>query len=297
MEIHDSLTPTYSKFYFNNKIKKLLGLSATIDKSTKYTIDEAEITKGDLLNRIAPVVFSYNLNDAVNDETTKKLNIFIIYHQLDDHKKSVTAGTKTAPFLTTEKSGYDYWDKEFKKALFLPEGSAKLFRIRNTSAARAKILYNLPSKIESIKELLTNLKGQTIIFGNSLEALHKITNDVLDGKKSTKTNELIRNNFDNKKTSVIGSFKLLKQGANLKQVDNTIIMSYYGKEKDMIQRLGRQRDDGSVGNVFIYLTLGTQEQKWLDNSMENITEYNMIYCNGTKDTIKKYSETFTKGKS
>lgn len=294
-EVHDFLSPVYSKFYFNNKIEKILGLSATVDRSTKYTIDDKEFTKGDLLDQIAPVVFSYNLDNAVDDETTKKLNVFVIYHQLDQTHKTVKAGTKTAPFLTTEKAAYDYWDKEFKKSLFLSEGTSKTFRIRNTSAARAKILYDLPSKVESIKELITHLKGQSIIFGNSLEALHKITDDILDGKKSDKTNTLIRSNFDNKKIAVIGSFKLLKQGANLKQVDNTIIMSYYGKEKDMIQRLGRQRDDGSTGNVFVYLTIGTQEQKWYDASMENITRYNMIYCNGTKDTIKKYSEILAKG--
>lgn len=289
-EIHSSLTPVYSMFYKQNTYSSILGLSATIDRNTTYVVGVDEIDKGMMVDDIAPVCYKYTLNQAVADGTTKKLRIFIIYHQLDDISKNVKGGTKAAPFMTTEKSAYDYWDSEFKRTLFLPDGPKKLFRIRTTSAARAKVLYNLPSKIKDISTLLPVLSGKTLVFGNSIEALTEVTPNVISNKKTDKQNQDLRTKFDAGKINVIGSFKMLKQGANLKDLDNTILMSYYSKELDMIQVIGRQRVADKIGNVFIYMTIGTQEVKWYKKAMQNITNYEEIYCNGTEDCIKKYEQ-------
>jgi superfamily II DNA or RNA helicase len=290
-EIHSGLTPEYSKFFFNNICDIILGLSATVDTSVKYKTSEGvEYTKGDLVNQIAPVFFKYSLNDAKDNNTTKELKIYVIDHHLDTHDKNITGGTKDAPFYTTERDSYDYWDNQFKKALFLPDGTAKTFRIRNTSAARAKLLYIAPSKVKVLTKLLTELKGKTLIFGNSIDALHQITPNVISSKQTALKNTQLRTDFDKGKINTLGSFKMLKQGANLKDLDNTIIHSYYSKELDIIQMLGRQRMSTKIGSVFILRTIGTAETKWYDKAMLNITNYEIIKCNGIEEAIKKYKE-------
>tara|TARA_R110000868_G_scaffold28617_4_gene107105 strand:+ start:6208 stop:7446 length:1239 start_codon:yes stop_codon:yes gene_type:complete len=289
-EIHMSLSPEYIKFYKNNKYKTILGLSATIDRPTSYMIDNVEITKGDMIDKIAPVVFKYTLNEAVKDGTTKKLRIFIVNHGLDFYHKTITSGTAKAQFLQTEKEAYDYWDNQFKKTLFLPDSPAKTFRIRNTSAARAKILYNLPSKVTEIKKLLAVLSGKTLLFGNSVDALLALTPNVISNRNSDKQNLELREKFDKDKINLIASFKMLKQGANLSNLDNTILMSYYSKELDMVQAIGRQRVTDNIGNIFIYVTAGTQETKWYTKAMENINNYEEIHCHNTDDAIKKYQQ-------
>jgi superfamily II DNA or RNA helicase len=296
-EIHMSLTPQYTKFYKNNVYKHILGLSATVDRTTKYLDEEGnETNKGELIDDIAPIVFKYNLNQAVKDGTTKKLRIFIINHHLDPEKKIVPAGTKAKPFMTTEKAAYDYWDAEFKRALFLPDGQAKTFKIRNTSAARAKVLYTLFSKVESVIKLQTALEGKTLIFGNSIDTLLCVTTNVISSKNKDAENEKLRTDFDKGKIKTIGSFKMLKQGANLKDLDNTILMSYYSKELDMVQAIGRQRVSDSIGNIFIYVTAGTQEVKWYKKAMENINNYEEIHCTSTDDCIQKYKVLTEKNK-
>jgi superfamily II DNA or RNA helicase len=296
-EIHMSLTPQNTKFYKNNVYKHILGLSATVDRTTKYLDEEGnETNKGELIDDIAPIVFKYNLNQAVKDGTTKKLRIFIINHHLDSEKKIVPAGTKAKPFMTTEKAAYDYWDAEFKRALFLPDGQAKTFKIRNTSAARAKVLYTLFSKVESVIKLQTALEGKTLIFGNSIDTLLCVTTNVISSKNKDAENEKLRTDFDKGKIKTIGSFKMLKQGANLKDLDNTILMSYYSKELDMVQAIGRQRVSDSIGNIFIYVTAGTQEVKWYKKAMENINNYEEIHCTSTDDCIQKYKVLTEKNK-
>jgi superfamily II DNA or RNA helicase len=239
-EIHDGLTLEYSKFFLYNTYNSIIGLSATINRKTVYKTESGEeITKGELIDNIAPICFKYSVNQGQEDGTARKLNIHVINHNLDFQTKNVLAGSKTKQFLTTEKNSYDYWDNEFKKSLFLP-ASIKEFKLRVTSSARARILYNLPSKVVVTKKLLEVLSDKTIVFGNSIEALLQVTPNVISSKNSELKNSDIRNKFDSGEYDIIGSFKMLKQGANLKGLTNAVIMSYYSVEKDITQMIGKQ---------------------------------------------------------
>lgn len=290
-EIHDSLSPKYSEFYFNNNYEALLGLSATVDRKTKYEENGQIFTKGELLDKIAPVVFKYTINDSQLAGVSRKLNIYVINHQLEEVEKTVKAGSLKKSFLQTEKASYDYWDKEHKRSWFIEDQELKALKIRITSHKRSNLLFNLPSKVNIIKQLINTINGKTIIFGNSLDALLKITPNVVSSKNDEKKNDFIRYNFDNDKIDIIASFKKLKQGANLDKIDNCIIHSYYGVEKDIIQRVGRLRQNGDkVGNVFIILTTGTQEEVWFQKMMENMNDFTIINCSDINDCIKKYKE-------
>ena len=289
-EIHFALSPEYSKFFFNNKIDAVVGLSATIDRDTRYVVDEREYTKGDLIDAIAPVCYTYTLTDAKNDGIGRILNVYVIATPLDDTEKTIAAGSAKKRFYQTEKAAYDYWDKEHKKSWFITDDEMKSMKIRITATKRSNILFNLPSKIKNTLKLLTSIQGKTIVFGNSLDSLLKVTKNTVSSRYSDVENDKIRTDFDNDKIKVIGSFKKLLQGANLRNLDNVIVMSYYSKEKDIIQRLGRMRKNGDkVGSAFILLTLGTQEEVWFTSMMSNLTDFNIIYCESVEDCIKKYN--------
>lgn len=54
---------------------------------------------------------------------------------------------------------------------------------------------------------------------------------------------------------------------------------------------GRLRQNGDkIGNVFIILTTGTQEEVWFQKMMENMNDFTIINCNDINDCIKKYKE-------
>lgn len=286
-EIHDSLSPSYSKFYANNKYDAIIGLSATITRETRYDVDGVVYTKGKLLDSIAPVCYTYSIDDGQKDGTSRELNIYVIHNELDNVNKTIKAGNSKVVFFQTEKVAYDYWDKEHKKSWFILNDDKRQLKIRITSHKRSFILYNLTSKIKIVTKLLQYLKGKTIIFGNSLESLHKVTKNVISSKNKDNVNTKLREDFDNDKINVIGSFKKLKQGANLKNLDNCIIMSYYSTDKDFIQRIGRLRNNDNVGNVFILLTNSTQEEVWFDKIFQNINNLNIIHCNDVDDCIIK----------
>lgn len=286
-EAVDSFTPSYSKFYFNNKIKNLMCLFAYLDK---YLIvgqeDGKEISKGYLCNKIAPICFTYGMEQGQIEKTARFLDIYIIKHRLDGLNKTMVAGNKEKKWMQTEQTAYDYADNMFKKAW---EGKKKWddFNVMRTSGKRANILYSLPSKIESVKKLLLRLDSKTIIFANSLDTLEKITPNVISSHKSDKENVEIRTAFDSGQINVIGSFKKLQQGANLTDLDNVILMSYYSKQKIAIQRTGRLRQNGQVGQIFVFVTMNTQEEKWYKSMFEGMEQLNFIHCENIEDCINK----------
>ncbi len=295
-EIHDSLSPSYSQFYRYNKYKAIIGLSATINLNTKYILPSGrEVTKKDYMNKIAPICYKYKLKTAKEEGTSRKLNIYVIGHALDNTEKYVIGGAPKKRFLQTEKASYDYWDSRVKRTYYMPDMTLedkkkKDMMIRVTAKKRTDILYDMRSKVRVIKELLKHLTSKTIIFGNSIDTLLKITPNVVSSRNSEEENLRIRNAFEKNKINLIGSFKKLKQGANLPGLDNCIIMSYYGISKDFIQRIGRLRDDGTVGNIFIVVTKETQEEVWFSKMMEEASTFNIIYCPNVEYCIKKLKE-------
>jgi len=284
-EIHDSLTKEYSKFYNNNSFKDIIGLSATVDRRAIVDEDE-QIIKGHLLDKIAPVCYTYGIDKGQIDGTSRKLDVYVINHKLDTKSVNIVSGTKAKPIMRTELSAYQYKDNQFKYALYAPESRRK-YLIRNSSASRAKLLYELPSKMEAAKKLTKAMKGKSIIFGNSIDVLLKITPNVVSSRNTDKKNLKIREEFDKGDINLIGSFKKLKQGANLVGLDNCIIHSYYSKSKDLIQRIGRLRNNGQIGKVFIFVTYGTQEVKWYNMMFEGLENLNIINCDGVEDCITK----------
>lgn len=289
-EAVDSFTPSYSLFYFNNRFEQLMCLFAYLEKDLVVGEENGkEITKGYLCNKIAPVCFTYGMEQGQVEKTARALDIYVIKHRLDGANKTIVAGNKEKKWMQTERQAYDYADAQFRKAW---ESKKRFddFNVMRASGKRANILYSLPSKIEDCKLLLSHLNTPTIIFGNSLPTLEKITPNVISSHKSDKENEEIRSSFDNGDSQVIASFKKLQQGANLTDLDNVILVSYYSKQKIVIQRTGRLRENGQVGQVFIFVTMNTQEEKWYKAMFEGITGLNFIHCENIEDCINKLTE-------
>ena len=138
-EIHEMLTPVYFRFAKYNLINKdlaILGLSATIDRKTKYYYEDGtEYKKPDLLNQFAPVCYTYGVNQGQEDQTARQLKIYIINHKLNEFNRNIEAGATGNKFMTTEKKNYDYLDQQFRKSLFIPvSNKSREFMIRNAAS-------------------------------------------------------------------------------------------------------------------------------------------------------------------
>ena len=149
-------------------------------------------------------------------------------------------------------------------------------------------MYNLTSKEHACKKLLETL-DRTIIFGNSIDSLRRITPFVITSRNSDEQNGYLRRRFEDRQIPNIASFKKLKQGANISGgLDNCVIVSYYSKEIDVIQRFGRLRKNEDIlGRVFIFVTKDTREEIWYQDMLINVKDnYKVIRHKNVKDCIE-----------
>lgn len=288
-EVHCTLSEQYCKFFFNNKYDAVLGMTATVNLQSTFLLDGIQTTKGQILYQIAPICFEYTLAQAKEDSISRNLNIYVIYQDLDEKTKNIPAGNAVKQFFQTEKQAYSFWDRLHQQAWFVQDREEKTMKIRVTASKRSKLLFKLPSKVKSVQQILNTVTGKTIVFGNDIDSLLQVTPNVVSSRNKPDENKAIREAFDNDSINVIGSFKKLIQGANLKSLDNCIIMSYFSSEGEIIQKLGRLRQDGDkIGNAFILLTRNTQEEQWFAKMIENLNNFNFIYCENMEQFINKY---------
>lgn len=283
-EQHDSGTEQYYKYYLNNQYTHLLGLSATIDNRTVFEIDGKEYTKKTLLETIAPIVFTYTLKQGQADNTSRKLRIFVIRHEMDKIKKNVKVEMKGGSFMQSEQDYYNYCNQRFTQSIWSKERSD--FLVRYWANKRASVLYNMPSKTRDAKKLLQYL-DRTIVFSNSIDQLVEICPTV-SSKNDIATNIKIVTDFNNSKLNTIGSFKMLQQGMNLNGLNNVVLLSYYSKPKNFIQCVGRCRKADIPANIFVFMTYNSQEEVWFSKIMEDI-DMPYITCHGIDDCIEKFT--------
>lgn len=293
-EIHDILSDKRIEFIQKSQIFSYspfplipkVGLSATIDRKTVYLIQGQEITKFDLLKTFCPVVYTYSLQESMDNKTTRDIKFFVLKHQLDDVNRNIQAGAKGQSFWTTEKLNYSYLDKSVRDAMFAKYKTAeeKKFRTIQVATRRARFLYSLPSKVKLCKELLTKLPGKTLVFGQDSATLLDICPTSIVSDNPNYVQDLA--DFKAGKTMLTCSNKILKQGENIPQLDNIVLLAYYSKSKDWVQMVGRLRGDKNIGNVIIHLTGNTQEEKWFDSMVQDMN-VSFIYCTSIAQLIAK----------
>lgn len=293
-EIHDILSDKRIEFIDKSSFSSIapfskipkLGLSATIDKKTEYLIQGKEITKFDLLKTFCPVVYTYSLQDSMDNNTTRDIKFFVLKHELEAVNANIQVTAKGSSFKTTEKANYAHLDKYVREAMFAryKDEATKKQRVIQVATTRARFLYSLPSKIKSCKDLVSKLKGKTLVFGQDSASLLSICPTSIVSDNPNYVQDLA--DFKAGKTMLTGSNKILKQGENIPGLDNVVLFAYYSKNKDFTQMVGRLRQDKAIGNVIVYVTSGTQEEKWFDKMTEELNAP-FIYCSNLKQLLDK----------
>jgi superfamily II DNA or RNA helicase len=279
-EIHDALTPKYMQ---NIKLgaKYKIGLSATIPKnynifradldyksvnkvhSSKSELESGDISfinKGQLLDKLCPIVYVYTLEQGITEGLLSPFKTYIIEHTLDTLDKSILIWKSKGEFGSES----DYYHK---RARLKQNYNLPFFMKQRLGKEMTLLLYELPSKTKLVKNLLETISGKTIIFGTRLEQLKLITDNVVEGKNF---NELVAK-FNEGSIKTIASSKKLKQGITLEGIENCIIVSYFSTFSDIIQQLGRivRFVEGKVAKLYIIVTLNTFEEKWF-GEMQNM---------------------------
>lgn len=264
-----NITELSSEFFINNNVKRTVLLTATPpeDKVKKQILSDLDIN----------LVYELTLDQAVRLGFVAPYKITVITVPLDATTKNIPGGTKVKPFMTTEAACYAYWNRRVQACFGdqTPQGKAKM---KVAILGRMQFIYKIPSKTQVIKFLLDKVipeDNRTIIFCGNIEQAEEVCPTYYHSKSGNVSYDAFKAEQINRLSCV----KAINEGHNFPGVDSGIIGQLNSKEKDLVQRIGRliRYRPGHEAHLYIVVSESTQDEKWLENAVENLDQSKIEY--------------------
>jgi superfamily II DNA or RNA helicase len=264
-----NITELASEFFRDNQIKRTVLLTAT---------PPSDPIKVEILRRLSiKLVYELTLDQAVRLGFVAPYKITVITVPLDNVTKNIPGGNKANPFMTTEAACYAYWNKRVQACFGdqTPQGKAKM---KFAILGRMQFIYKIPSKTQVIKFLLDKVipkEDRTLIFCGNIEQAEQVCPTFYHSKSSSVAYDAFKNEEINRLSCV----KAVNEGHNFPGVDSGIIGQLNSKEKDLVQRIGRliRFRPGHEAHLYIVISESTQDEKWLENAIENLDQSKVEY--------------------
>lgn len=283
------ITPENSQVFDNITYDELLALSATPPSTNEWE-------KKQILDDVAKTVFTYSLDQGVKDGVAADFRIYVVEVPLDDTKKTIKAGSKAKPFMTTEQKQYDYLSSQltkleiqkgelFKKIL-LGIADAKERkqhdqleeRIKFKRLERSRFIYNSATKQEVAARMMRRVAsvGRTLIFAGSIAQA-----EALCGTNTyhSKRDDTALTAFKAQQIDYLGVVDALDEGHNIDNLDRAIAVQVKSNERGLVQRLGRvvRVRPGHSAEFYIIVASGTVDETWTQKALTSIDPSKIAY--------------------
>ena len=264
-----NITELSSEFFSNNKVERTVLLTAT---------PPSDPVKKEILKSLGiKLVYEVTLDQAVRLGFVAPYKITVVSVALDNTTKNIPGGTKLKPFMTTESAAYAYHCKAIQQAMFDKTPSGRK-RHQFAILRRMQFIYKIPSKTEVIKFLLEKVippDDRSLIFCGSIEQAEA----VCPNRYHSKSGDKAYNAFKAEEINRLSCVKAINEGHNFPGVDSGIVGQLNSKEKDLVQRIGRliRYRPGHEAHLYIVVSESTQDEKWLENAVENLDQSKIEY--------------------
>lgn len=270
-ECHN-ITQNNAEFFKNNTVDEVIMMTAT---------EPDDPIKSLMLEAIGPEVFTYTLEQGIEDGIIPPFWIHVVEVDLDSSDKYIKAGTKDKPFLNTEKAQYAWLTKSFITAQVLNKksGYQKEFLVHKAMSARVGFISTLRSKTWLARCILQNIPvdKRVILFCGSIAQAEEL----LPGKTyHSETNDSMLIAFQQEVIDRLATVRAVNEGINIPNLDTAIIVQLNSSTKDMIQRLGRVvrwNADGYEPIIYIIVVRDTQDMSWLQEALSKINSNRIRY--------------------
>lgn len=274
-EDEDALTG----FFSGNLCDAVIGLTATVPDSKR------EPEKARIIAQVAPVIFSYSLDQGVEDGMIADYEIKIIECRLNSTDKNIQAGTKDKPFMTTEAKQYEYLEKNIRKFRMLAQKETIPAKAKNferlgmfATMARNRFISNLKSKTEMAKRCLAQINPdrRTLVFCGGIDQCNELLGDqVFHSKSGSSAFE----RFNRKEISVLGVVNAANEGINFTDLDQSLILQIDSNSRNLVQRIGRnlRPRKGHKATIWILVVQETADERWLKKALEEFDSAKISY--------------------
>jgi superfamily II DNA or RNA helicase len=259
-EVH-SLLDSHRPFLENYK-GKILGLTGT---PPKHHGSE----KGIMVNNFCPVVYSFQADDAVENNILNDYKIFVHMLSLSE-KKDYLVKNKNNSFMTSEKLNYQYWSQRVES------GAGNLHMLR---VMRMRAIMEYPSKERYTKKLLASItqKSKVIVFANTQEQADKLSQYSYHSNNARSEENLQL--FKDSQINCLTTVHQLSEGVNIPNLKQGIILHAYGNERKSAQRIGRllrlNPDETAVVHILCYKN--TIDEQWVKTALDGFDKSKVTY--------------------
>lgn len=246
---------------------KLICLSATVPYKKRDLLEQLGIFKEHTV--------TYTLDSAVEDNLVSDYRIQIIQFPLNSSKKQIEAGKKGAKFFVTEQDGYRFADQRARQAIY----SSKPDSVKWAMLARMRFIYNLPSKLEITRFLLSQIPKdkKVIVFCGSIQH----ANSICPHRFHSKTDDEDYIAFNEGKIHQLSVVQSVSEGVNIPNIDYAILMQVQSEDLHTIQKIGRSLrktdDPNKCSKVIILEATGTQDSKWVASATQSFDPTKVDY--------------------
>ena len=210
-------------FWLSTYGGKILGLTGSPPKV-------AYSEKGKLVAKYCPIVYTYETDEAVENELLNDYRIIIHLLPLDKMRTMKIQSKSGSSWVTSELESYNYWCKRLDDAAYAKE-------IQMMRLMRMKALMGFPSKERYALKLLSKCTDKTILFANSQAQADKF--GILSFHSSNPASDLNLERFRKGQVMKLAAVQQLNEGVNIPDLKIGILMHAYGNERKTTQRIGR----------------------------------------------------------
>ena len=223
-EIHRYFSRRNMQFIMRNSFNKILGLSATPDRS-----DSEENT---LLHEVAPVVYRYKRKKAIDDGVLSTYSVIF----------------KSVKLSFNELVDYGIYDTYIHENIRQSYGKDFMqfpYKLRRAMMQRRNIIQNARNKIiETLSIIGHHPKHKIIVFTESIDVADKINANekrsvIYHSKTSTEDRNEAIERFKSGASDVLVTVRALDEGLNVPNCDMAIFSAGNKTKRQTIQRIGR----------------------------------------------------------
>lgn len=271
-EIHHTANSTKRLSLLNyihlNNAKRLIGLSATLTKTQKESIEK--VIGKFFLHKIT-------LSQVIEWGILPEPTVYFIGVNLDNTVKNLKYYYGKEKFvMCTEQEYYDRITnriESLKLAYFASDSEFDKIRWLREANIRKKFLASCKTK--HAKELLHKLDNKRLIcFTDSIAQSEKLSNGLsIHSKLSKKAVNKLVNDFNNGVIDKLFATGMLKEGVNLTNIEAGVIIQLDNNLRSFIQQLGRSLRAVLPEQYVLYIK-NTQDETYIGTVLE---EFNMEY--------------------
>jgi len=237
--------------FLENFSGKILGLTGT---PPKWLQSE----KGEIMKTYYPLVFSYKVDNAVNNGILNDYSIYVHYLDLGTSKNIKTS----QGWYTSEKKQYEWISDQYHNS---KNDKDKFFR----NIQRINYLKQFQTKEDYVKKVLSIVpeNEKCLIFANTIDQANRICKHSHHSKKK---DGIELEAFKLGTITRLSAVEQLSEGVTIPGLKHIIIMHSYGNEKRASQKIGRalRLNPTDKSKIHVLCYRDTVDELWVQSALE-----------------------------